>query len=520
MDSSTATDQYVCPQCGERCTKAVLGTRGYRCPRCTVEVAHLDRLPNGAVRGVIGWLRTAGDVLAERYVVVGMLAKGGFAATYLVEDRRLVGKRRVLKEVPEGLYDERETALLGRLQHPNIPDVVDRFAADGMVYLVLEFGGSRTLEDVRAARGGRIGAAELLPWLRQLCDVLGYLHGLTPPVVHRDLKPQNVLIDDYDRVMLIDFGVAKDAVEFEQTRPLARSATHGFSPPEQVLATGTDQRSDVYALGATMYALLTGTIPVAAHERVAGRELTRPGAIVPAIPPALEDIVLRALDLNVNLRPQSIAELRRLLDALTPGRPTGLVTEEFGGRTVRLEGGPGTAEAGARRSRRRLVGGAVAGAVLLATAGVGIWALRAREPAGESPPVPVEAGRGPGSPPSPAAPPPPSVTAAEPRQPPAPAPPVDAPKATERPAVEPALAPARSGAGAPSAARKPGAATRAFEQARSRTETEATSPPPPPPRPRAAAPAVKATRAQPAAPPRRQPLPSAAWERKARGGQP
>jgi serine/threonine-protein kinase len=273
----------------------------------------------------------------------------------------------------------------------------------------------------------------------------------------------------------------------------------------------------VYALGATMYALLTGTIPVAAHERVAGREVVRPSAIVPAIPPALEDVVLRALDLNVNLRPQSIAELRRLLDALTPGPPTGLVTEESGGRTVRLGGGPGTAAAGTHQSRRRLVGGAVAGAVLLATAGVGIWALRGREPAGEAP-APVEAGGGPGSPPSVAAPPPPSVTATEPGQPPVPAPPVDAPKASERPAVEPAPAPARSGAGTPSAARKPGAATRAFEQARSRTETEAT--PPPPPRPRAAAPAVKATRAQPAAPPRRQPLPSAAWERKARGGQP
>ena len=157
-DAGLAADLYTCPKCGERATKQIVSEAGYHCLHCTFEVAHVELSPSGKVRSVLGWLRSAGEVLHERYQVTGVLGKGGFAATYLAEDLRLKGKRRAIKEVPKPLFDEHETALLSRLQHPAIPDISDRFEADEMVYLVLEFGGTRSLEGERKACGGRISS--------------------------------------------------------------------------------------------------------------------------------------------------------------------------------------------------------------------------------------------------------------------------------------------------------------------------------------------------------------------------
>jgi hypothetical protein len=86
MDGSSAVDLYVCPKCGERCSKQILSDAGYHCPRCALEVAHLELAPNGTVRTVFGWLRATGDLLNDRYRVSNVLGRGGFAATYLVTD--------------------------------------------------------------------------------------------------------------------------------------------------------------------------------------------------------------------------------------------------------------------------------------------------------------------------------------------------------------------------------------------------------------------------------------------------
>ncbi|MGH3992736.1 MAG: protein kinase domain-containing protein, partial [Pseudonocardiaceae bacterium] len=308
------TSVRACPKCEVVNREHAVIQGDYRCTSCGFELAHLDIAANGAIRGVFGWLRAAGDTIQDRYRVRSVLGKGGFGATYLVDDLRLNGKRRALKEVPELLFDEYETALLSRLQHPSIPDIIDRFTAGGMVYLTLEFGGSRTLASERNRQGGRIPFATLLPWIRQLCMVLTYLHTQDPAIIHRDLKPENILLDEDGRIMLIDFGIAKEATPSSMTRTLGRAATHGFSPPEQAMGTGTDQRSDVYALGATCYALLTGENPPAAHERVAGKELRPPGELSPEIPEEFGAALLQALSLNVNHRQQSVADFSRMIE--------------------------------------------------------------------------------------------------------------------------------------------------------------------------------------------------------------
>jgi serine/threonine-protein kinase len=333
MSAAEPVAQRFCPKCEAVTAEDELKRAEYRCASCGLELAHLDIGANGTIRGVFGWLRIAGDTIQDRYRVKSVLGKGGFGATYLVDDLKLNGKRRAIKEVPELLFDEYETALLSRLQHPSIPDIIDRFASGGMVYLTLEFGGSRTLASERHRHGGRIPYAQLLPWMRQLCEVLTYLHTQDPPIIHRDLKPENILLDEGGRIMLIDFGIAKEAMPSAMTRTLGRAASHGFSPPEQVMGTGTDQRSDVYALGATCYALLTGEKPPAAHERVAGKDLIPVRELCPEVPEGFEAGLLQALSLNVNHRQQSMVEFGRIFQ-VTPAAPARTVATQDSHRTT------------------------------------------------------------------------------------------------------------------------------------------------------------------------------------------
>jgi len=149
-------DIRVCPVCGASNEVGHLTKSEYRCANCYLQLAYLDVAANGTIRGLFGWLRASGEIIEGRYGVKSVLGRGGFGATYLVEDLRLNGKRRALKEVPELMFDEYETMLLSRLDHPSIPDIIDRSVACGMVYLVLEFGGSRTLGSELKRLQGRI----------------------------------------------------------------------------------------------------------------------------------------------------------------------------------------------------------------------------------------------------------------------------------------------------------------------------------------------------------------------------
>ena len=307
MTEISETKYHTCSKCGARNEEQQAIANEYKCSECGHELAHLDMASNGAIRGIFDWLKEKQAEIGGRYQVETVLGKGGFGATYLVTDQRVHGKRWALKEIPEMLFDEYEVSLLSQLDHPAVPIIVDRFTDTGMVYLVLKFGGTKTLAS-ECKQNQQIPYDRLKPWIIQIGDVLNYLHGRTPPIIHRDLKPENILIDDENRVMLIDFGIAKESVAQSVTRTLGRAASHGFSPPEQVMGTGTDVRSDIYSFAATIYFALTGKTPVAAHERVAGAVLPAPDELVPAIPAEVNAILMKALNLNLNERPQTVAD--------------------------------------------------------------------------------------------------------------------------------------------------------------------------------------------------------------------
>jgi serine/threonine protein kinase len=220
-------------------------------------------------------LLSVGSVLHERYRVVRVLGKGGMGAVYLVEDTKLYGKLWAVKELLERFVDandraesvaqfQQEAKLLVGLRHPNLPQIVDAFEQEGRHYLVMEFVEGLTLEAMlEQAPEGAFTEEQVLEWTGQICDVLNYLHSHDPPVIFRDLKPANIMITPEGRVKLIDFGVARLFDPSKGTDTL-KMGTVGYAPPEQYAGQGqTTPRSDVYALGATLYELLTGDNPEA-----------------------------------------------------------------------------------------------------------------------------------------------------------------------------------------------------------------------------------------------------------------
>ena len=209
-------------------------------------------------------------LLQGRYRVSGALGSGGMGEVYLAHDDRL-GVEVAVKEMsasalpaneqPAAIQQfRREARLLARLSHHNLPKVTDYFSEGGRHYLVMERVEGETLQALLERRGRPFDEAEALPWALELCAVLAYIHAQNPPVVFRDLKPANIMLELDGRVRLIDFGIARifDPARRSDTLPMG---TMGYAPPEQYGSAQTDAQSDLYALGATLHHLLTGLDP-------------------------------------------------------------------------------------------------------------------------------------------------------------------------------------------------------------------------------------------------------------------
>lgn len=254
-----------------------------------------------------------GAVLQGRYRILGFLGRGGMGTVYQCEDLRLSGKRWAIKEML--VYDpasqeqieesfKREAQMLSRLRHRNLPMIVDYFIEDSRQYLVMEFIEGENLGQV-IQREGPASELQAMRWALELCQVLDYLHRQEKPVIFRDLKPDNIIMTEDRHIKLVDFGLAR---QFEpgKRRDTQASGSVGYAPPEQWEdAAQTDERSDVYSLGATMFYVLTGKPP----SPVYGSQRLRPYR--PHLDGGAEAIVLKCLQPEPSQRYANSSELIR-----------------------------------------------------------------------------------------------------------------------------------------------------------------------------------------------------------------
>ncbi len=262
---------------------------------------------------------TTGQVLHQRYRIVALLGQGGMGDVYRAWDLSLkmsvaVKESLELNGEAQEQFGE-EARLLARLSHPNLPRVIDYFAVPGLAeYLVMDFIEGEDLESLLDRTAGGLPVAQVLPWISQVCDALSYLHNQTPPVIHRDVKPGNIKITPDGRAVLVDFGIAKRYDPQRGTLAGARAVTPGYSPPEQYGGASTDPRSDIYALGATLYHLLTGQTPPESVQRAAGAapELA-PRQVNPQISPWIELAILKAMAPAMDARYQKVEEFKAAL---------------------------------------------------------------------------------------------------------------------------------------------------------------------------------------------------------------
>jgi serine/threonine-protein kinase len=257
-----------------------------------------------------------GDVLHERYRIEGQLGKGGMGAVFLAHDITLDIKVAVKENLNISPESERqflrEARLLAGLRHPNLPRVTDHFILEDRQYLVMDYIEGVDLHE-RAAEQ-RPTVDEVVGWADAIADALIFLHTRHPPIIHRDIKPANLKLQNDGNVVLVDFGIAK-VFDQSQTTTGARGLTPGFSPPEQYGGQRTDERSDQYALAATLYLLLTNKRPADSIQRSLGKEsLTPIRQLSPGVPEHVEAAIERGLALDQNHRFTDIKSFRAALD--------------------------------------------------------------------------------------------------------------------------------------------------------------------------------------------------------------
>ena len=329
---------------------------------------------------------TIGHVVAQRYEVLSLLGEGGMGAVYKARDielNRLVAFKVIRPELSgnRAILDrfKQELILATQVTHKNVVRIYDLGEAEGLKFITMEYVEG---EDLRAVihQRAKLPPHEAAEYIEQVCRALDAAHSVG--VIHRDLKPQNIMVDKTGRLLVMDFGLAKTLAGDRMTQTGAMVGTMEYMSPEQALAGQLDQRSDIFSLGLIFYELLTGQTPFRAESALASLIKRTQERVVPvaeidkSIPPELSQIVNRCLERDVTLRYQTAMELLADLELWMGTGRSGVVA-------ARLRPGP------ARwiKEHRRWLAGAVGLAVLLVAAMVYVATRRTAAPVTEATPA-------------------------------------------------------------------------------------------------------------------------------------
>jgi serine/threonine protein kinase len=275
---------------------------------------------------------TPETILQSRYRIIRQLGQGGMGAVYEALDQRLdttvALKETLFTDERLRRQFEREARLLARLHHPALPRVSDHFSEGDGQFLIMQYIPGDDLSEMLARRQGPFPASQVLSWADQLLDALDYLHTQEPQIIHRDIKPQNLKLTARGQIILLDFGLAKGQggdVSRVTTAASIFGYTPNYAPLEQIQGLGTDLRSDLYSLAATMYHLLTGVKPPDALSRAAalvnGQDdpLLLASEANPAAGGQADQVLKKAMSQNREQRYASADEMRKALHAGEPG---------------------------------------------------------------------------------------------------------------------------------------------------------------------------------------------------------
>jgi len=249
---------------------------------------------------------------------------------YLAVDQRLgsaIALKRTFFAGDDNLGSafEREARVLARLRHPVLPKVSDHFGENDEQFLVMEHISGDDLSKRIEANAKPFPLSWVMFWADQLLDALSYLHSHEPPIIHRDIKPQNLKLTDENHIVLLDFGLSKTSTG--QTNLASGTGSTGsvvgytphYAPMEQIRGIGTSPRSDLYSLSATLYQLMTNTIPADALTRADGLlngmpdPIKAPTLLNPEVPPAVSEVILRGMEVSQEKRYTNAREMQKAL---------------------------------------------------------------------------------------------------------------------------------------------------------------------------------------------------------------
>jgi eukaryotic-like serine/threonine-protein kinase len=299
-----------CESCG-----AANETISEKCFVCLQPVVNTEELEIVSAQSAAHVEQDMPTLLEGRYQILKEVGTGGFGAVYKAVDTKFANRTVAIKEIrlqglkPNEIIDatdtfNRELNILSDLRHPNLPRVYNHFTAPEHWYLVMDFIDGQTLETYLASKGGRLSLDEIFMLGTQICMVLDYLHTRQPAIIFRDLKPTNIMITSNKQIYLIDFGAAR-YFKAGRTKDTIAFGSPGYAAPEQYGKAQTTPRSDLYSLGATLHEALTGKDP--AEDPFHFAPLRVPGQ---TIPPDLEALILRMVEMDMSKRPTSAAAVK------------------------------------------------------------------------------------------------------------------------------------------------------------------------------------------------------------------